>query len=238
MYNSRKIIVITGATRGIGRHCALQLANKETHLVLIARNEKELEKISEECIDLGSTTTYLPLDLSDIPSIKINIEKIKSELGSIDTLINNAGLWIEKSFESGDMDVWDTALDVNLKSVMHMTRYCVEGMEDGGSIIFIASSASRRTYAGGTNYCAAKFGLMGFAGSLFEDVRERSIKVCSILPGVVNTDMHKDDVQLDAEKMIQPQDIAATVKFILSTPMNVCPTEITLMPQKKTKKHF
>lgn len=234
----KKIIVITGASRGIGKECALNLANENTVLILIARKEQELEIVAKVCVGLGAIVETLKIDLSDLVNLKVQVANIIKKYNKIDVLINNAGIWDEQPFESGDMDKWDIALDVNLKSAIHLTRYCLEGMQntsDNKAIIFIASTASKRSYAGGTNYCAAKFGLLGFANSLFEDIREKNIKVSSILPGVVNTDMHKDDIKLAPEKMIQPQDVAKTVEFILSMPSNVCPLEITLLPQKNPK---
>jgi NADP-dependent 3-hydroxy acid dehydrogenase YdfG len=230
-------VVITGASRGIGKECAIKLAQPKTTLILMARKKEDLDSVAKECIQLGANTYCLSIDILK-GNLKEVISDVKTQFGNIDILINNAGIWIEKPFTSctsSDMDAWDDALDVNLKSAIHLTRYCLDGMPEGGSIIFIGSTASRKSYAGGTNYCAAKFGLLGFANSLFEDIRERGIKVCSILPGVVNTDMHKDDPSFTPEKMIQPQDVAATVQFVLSTPANMCPTEITLMPQKNPK---
>lgn len=235
--DKKQIIVITGASRGIGKECALALAGKNNTLVLMARKEDELKIVATACEALGSQVQYMLIDLANTAQIKEKIQRITQQFGHIDILINNAGIWIEKPFMQGDMDQWDTALDVNLKSSIHLTRYCLDSMPSSGAVIFIGSTASKKTYAGGTNYCAAKFGLLGFANSLFEDIREKGIKVSTVLPGVVNTDMHKDDPKLSAEKMIQPQDVAQTVKFILSMPMNVCPTEITLMPQYNPKNY-
>ena len=231
-----KVIVITGASRGIGRACALALAQKNTHLVLIGQESAQnLSWVTKKCTERGATVQPVAINLSNTEDIENKITQVKRELGHIDALINNAGIWHEAPFEKGDLDFWDNALDVNLKGAIHMTRHCLGAMHEGSAVIFIASIASRKTYAGGTNYCAAKFGLLGFAGSLFEDIREKGIKVCSILPGVVNTDMHKDDPKLEESKMIQPEDVAQTVAFVLSMPGNVCPTEITLMPQKNPK---
>jgi NADP-dependent 3-hydroxy acid dehydrogenase YdfG len=235
--DSKRVVVITGASRGIGKECAIKLAQQGTALVLISRKKEDLDIVAEQCNALGATTHCLAVDLLNAKELKEKIQGVISQFGKIDILVNNAGIWIEKPFTSGDMDDWDNALDVNLKSTIHMTRYCLDGMGEGSSVIFIASIASRKSYAGGTNYCAAKFGLLGFANSLFEDIREKGIKVCSILPGVVNTDMHKDDPKLDPAKMIQPEDVAATVQFVISTPSNICPTEITLMPQKNPKSY-
>jgi len=231
----QRVIVITGASRGIGEACALQFAQPQTKLILLATKKSHLKNISTLCKDKGAQVHCLSLNLADKLAIKTMIQDILYEHGKIDVLINNAGIWIEKPFMSGDMDEWDEALDVNLKGCIHLTRYALEGMSEGSSVVFIASIASRKVYAGGTNYCATKFGLLGFAGSLFEDIREKGIKVSSILPGVVNTDMHKSDDSLIKEKMIQPEDIAHAVSYVVSTPVHICPTELTLMPQKNPR---
>jgi NADP-dependent 3-hydroxy acid dehydrogenase YdfG len=236
--NTKKVILITGASRGIGKACAVSLANKDSILILMARDLKSLKIVEKECKDLGAEVKCVALDLADTKKIKDEVSKVINEYGRIDTLINNAGIWDEQPFESGDMDKWDHALDVNLKSAIHLARYCLEGMSSEGAVIFIGSSASKKTYAGGTNYCAAKFGLLGFANSLFEDIREKGIKVSSILLGLVNTSMHENDKKLDPDKMIQPEDVALTVKFILSMPHNVCPLEITLFPQQNPRKYY
>lgn len=230
-----KAILITGASRGIGQACATQLASQDTTLVLLARTIDDLKQTAILCETKGAKVFKVALELSDIPQIQETIQYIYTLVPHIDILINNAGIWIEEPFEKGNMDLWDQALDVNLKSVIHITRYTLEKMPENGAIIFIGSTASKRTYANGTNYCAAKYGLLGFSGALFEDIREKGIKVSSIFPGVVNTDMHKDDEKLVKEKMIQPEDIAQTVQYILNTPDNICPTEIVIQPQKNPK---
>lgn len=233
---SSKTLLITGASRGIGKSCALKFASSNTTLILTATHPEQLIEVKHECEQKGSTVHIFSFDLKEVSKIQDFVKKIQLLVGHIDILINNAGIWIEKPFLEGSMDEWDTALDVNLKSVIHLTRYTLDFMPEDGAIIFIASTASKRTYANGTNYCAAKYGLLGFAGALFEDIREKGIKVSSIFPGVVNTDMHAGDEKLDAEKMIQPEDVAQAVDYILSTPSNICPTELVLQPQKNPKK--
>jgi len=230
-----RVIAVTGASRGIGRACAIALAAPGVSLVLMARNAEELRETAQLCEARGAIAHRFGFDLSKIDEIETRIQEIKAQCGCIDVLVNNAGVWIEEPFSTGDMSAWDFALDVNLKATMHLTRHALEGMPEGGAIVFIASTASRKVYANGTNYCAAKHGLMGFAGALFEDVRERGIKVSSVLPGVVNTDMHASDPKLEKPKMIQPEDVAAAVAFIVHSPANVCPTEIALQPQKNPK---
>ena len=233
--DKKRNILITGSSRGIGRECALALAGPETRLILHARTKEAMLDTAKACEDKGAETILWPLDLAETPKIEQAVRDLVGQIGPIHTLINNAGIWIEEPFSSGNMHAWDQALDVNLKAVIHLCRYTLDTMPEGGAMVFIASTASKRSYAGGTNYCAAKFAVSGFAGALFEDIRSRGIKVCSIFPGVVNTDMHASDPTLTKDLMIQPEDVAQAVLYALSTPANICPTEITLLPQKNPK---
>jgi len=100
-----------------------------------------------------------------------------------------------------------------------------------GAVIFIASMAGKVAYGMNPAYVASKHGLVGFAGSVFEDVRERGIKVCAICPGLVSTAVTAD-IGLDLAKAIQPDDVAAAVRFVLTFPPSACPTEILLSPQR------
>ncbi len=230
-----RAIAITGASRGIGAAIAIALARPGAVLALVARDEASLQATVDTCRERGAVAECFAADLSRSAELAALVSRILEACGPIHTLINNAGLFLEASILDGDMDAWDRALDVNLKAAIHLTRHAVTTMPDGGAVVFIASAASRKTYAGGTNYCAAKFGLLGFAGALFEDVRERGIKVCSILPGIVDTGMHEGDGALDPAKMIQAEDVASAIAFALSMPARTCPTEIALQPQRAPK---
>lgn len=234
----KKHIIVTGASRGVGLACVLGFAsqNKNNVLHLFARNENKLLETKRMCEAQGTETHIYCGDLSNIDFINDAFTEIFSKTKKISVLVNNAGIFVEKPLSKWDLDEWNTGIDTNLKSPVWITKKCLPLMDYGSSIIFINSIASKKTYYGGNNYCAGKFGLLGFAGSLYEEVRENAIKVCSILPGVIDTDMHMDDTSLVKEKMIGAEDIFKTIEFITSMPINVCPTEITLMPQFNPKK--
>ena len=117
--------------------------------------------------------------------------------------------------------------------MIHLTRHALPHIQkqSAGGIINIASVAGKMTHKKGGIYTATKHGVIGFTGSLYEDVRELNIKVCAICPGFVNTDMVRN-TKLDSSKMIQPEDIARTILFVLKFPDTGCPTEITVRPQQ------
>jgi NADP-dependent 3-hydroxy acid dehydrogenase YdfG len=235
-FPAAKTHLITGASRGIGRACAERLAAPGVILALCGRTLDGLSAVTQACRDKGAVVHPFAFDLADIPALEAQVTHVLETCGRLDVVVHNAGLWLEKPFLEGDLAQWDTVLDVNVRAVMHLTRHVLPHLPDGGAVVFLSSIAARKTYAGGTNYCATKFALAGFAGCLFEEVRERGIKVCSILPGVVNTDMHAQDASFEKHQMIQPEDVADTVAFVLQTPSQVCPTEIVLQPQRNPRR--
>lgn len=230
-----RVALVTGANQGIGSAIAFQLITEGYHVVLVGRDPDKLKNICQK----STHFTSLTCDLSQTQEIAGLIPKIKNAFGRLDVLINNAGLLIEEDILNADLDAWDQALDVNLRACMHLTKHALPLLKDAkGAIINIGSTAGFRAYKKGANYCATKYGLRGFTQAVFEDVRNFGIKVCLIEPGHVNTLMH-DSIKenLEKEKMLQPEDIASTVSFVLSTPSRVCPTEIVLMPQVDPRSH-
>lgn len=233
---SLKWIVITGASRGIGAAIARSLAGPGTGLILWASREESLDAIAQECRDLGSQVHAIGVNLLEQASIEGAWQAVLAHCsGQLHALINNAGIWIERPTDPLKWSDWEDAMTVNLRAPMRLSALASANMQDGASIVFIASVASRKSYAGGANYCAAKFGLLGFAGALFEDLRERGIKVISILPGQVDTDMHKGEAGIVPERLIAPSDVADAVVWAMQTPARVCPSEIALLPQRNPK---
>lgn len=233
-----KTAIVTGASRGIGAAVARELAQLGFHLALIGRDEKTLNETKETCqIEEGQQIGLYACDLSDMNLIAGMLQDIKEDLGSIDVLINNAGIFAAGRGQDCDLEKWDLAIDLNLRSHMHLARHCLPGMieKNWGAVIAISSIAGKFTQGGGGNYCATKWGVLGYMGSLFDDVRDHNVKVSTICPGYVDTEMVPKRMS-NRHKMIQPEDIAQTVSFILQFPKTGCPVEITVRPQNDVNK--
>ncbi len=234
-----QVALITGASRGIGRAIANVLAREGMHLALVARTESALKEVEQECSEQGVKVISLACHLEQPETWKWVIEQTWRRLGGLHSLINNAGVFLDhKSIEEADLSAWEFTLDVNLRAVMGLCKYALPylGRHESGSIINIASISGKMASSGHASYCASKFGLVGFSSALFEDVREKKIKVCTICPGYVATEMVDDEPELIRSKMIQPEDVAQAVRFVLAFPKTSCPTEIIIRPQQSPRK--
>lgn len=228
-----KVVVLTGAGRGIGRAIALNLAQEGVHLALIARTEKEIASTAFACEQYGVTAKYYPFDLTEIEKIPELIRKIHNDFKRIHVLINDAGRYETVDLTSNDLSSWDDILDINFKAVYHLTQEILPHLRlnDEGAIINISSIAGLLPSKGGEIYNSSKAALKSYSGCLYEDVRELGIKVVTIYPGLVNTVMNNGG-KFDDAKMIQPEDIASAVNWSLKLSDSACPTEITIRPQR------
>ncbi len=228
-----KVAIVTGAGRGIGKAIALNLAQEGTHLALIARTEREIAATAFACEQYGVTAKYYPFDLTQISRIPWLVEQIKRDFKEINILINDAGRYEEADPIDSNLKEWDKTLDLNFKAIYHLTQEVLKIFPENreAAVINISSISGLTTTSGGEIYNSSKAALRSYAGCLYEDVRERGIKVTTIYPGYVNTSMTAED-KLDHDKMIQPEDIASAVNWALKIPETACPTDITIRPQR------
>lgn len=230
---SGKTALVTGSGRGIGKAIALGLSRRGVQVVLTARTASELEAVKEEIVRGGGQARVFPADLSRDADIDGLIERCAAECGSIDYLVNNAGWGKTANVVRARVEDWDLTLRVNLRAPMILSKRLLPAMlEKGhGAIVNIASIAGRSGEANVSAYSAAKFGLVGFTQSLYEEVREYGVKVAAILPGFVDTALIPATARLNRSKMIRPEDVAEAVLFVLTSPATSCPVEIVIRPQ-------
>ncbi len=226
-----KVAVITGASQGIGRATALTLAKEGVNLVLIGRNLEKLSSLEKECSNLGSNVKTITFDLSQIGKIQELTKDILGTFPQVDILVNNAGTFVKGNPYESKLEDWDYLLDINFRSVYHLTNRLLPSMKEGGAIINISSISAHNFNKGGEIYSATKAALKAYSNSLFESVRENGIKVTCFYPGFVNTELGRE-AHLDSDKMIQPEDISQSVLWVLNLPLTACPTEMTIRPQR------
>ena len=226
----RKALVV-GAYGGMGGAIAAALAREGVFCALMGRNRERLEQTAKACKAAGTTAIPVVCDVARTEAIEPALGEVFERLGGLNYLIHCAGVHAVTRGDDGDLETWDRVLDVNLKSTYHIARHALPEINKspGGAVIKIGSVAA--SYSGGAAFLATTRGIDGYADALFEDVREYGTKICTIRPGFVNTAMAKSE-RLDPSRMIQPEDIARTVLFVLAMPQTACPTEITIRPQR------
>ena len=219
-----KIALVTGATRGIGRAVAEELASKGAFVIGTATSEKGAESISAY---LGEKGKGLVLNVAEQAAIDAVLEQIKQEFGDIDILVNNAGITRDNLLMRMKDEEWFDILQTNLSSVYHLSKAMLRTMmkKRFGRIINIGSVVGSMGNAGQTNYCAAKAGLIGFSKALAKEVASRGITVNVVAPGFIATDMTdvlseelKNNLltQIPAGRLGEPKDIAKAVAFLAS----------------------
>ncbi|MDO7744665.1 MAG: 3-ketoacyl-ACP reductase, partial [Pedobacter sp.] len=189
-----KNALITGAGKGIGRALAIALAAEGVNLGLVARTEADLKSLAEELAHTGVNIAIATVDVSSIDDVNKAVAKIKSGLGVIDILINNAGTSTFGSFLELEPARWEEIVKVNLFGVYYVTRAVLPEMIERktGDIINISSTAGQRGAAVTSAYSASKFGLIGLSESLMQEVRKHNIRVSTLTPSTIATDMAKD----------------------------------------------
>jgi len=229
-----KVALVTGAGRGIGKAVALSLARAGCRVVLIARTREQIETVQKEIRSQGGDALAIPADLTVDEDIQRVVKETETKRGAADILINNAGWGKRAPVVAASLADWDQTFRLNLRAPMVLAKALLPKMiaKREGAVINIGSVSGKSGEANGAAYSASKFGLIGFTQSLYEEVREHGIKVVVILPGFVDTPLIPPNRQLDRSKMIQADDIAQAVLFVLTSPTTSCPVEITVRPQR------
>lgn len=237
-----KIVLITGATSGIGRACAHKFASMGADIILNGRKVELMEEIKNELVALGVDVLLLPFDVRDRDAMRAAVDSLEGKWKNIDVLINNAGLvfGVDKEFE-GNLDEWDIMIDTNIRALLAMTRMVVPAMVERGTghIINIGSIAGDAAYPGGSVYCATKAAVKALSDGLRIDLVDTPLRVTNIKPGMVETNFSVTRYRGDKEKAdafykgIQPlcgADIAEVAFYAASAPAHVQIAEVLVMP--------
>ncbi|MDX1347614.1 MAG: 3-oxoacyl-ACP reductase FabG [Thiomicrorhabdus chilensis] len=220
-----KVALVTGASRGIGKAIALDLAAQGATVIGTATSEGGAEKISAYLSAAGAQGAGKCLNVTDAQMITDVLAEITKEFGVPTILVNNAGITRDNLLMRMKDEEWDDIIQTNLSSVYRMSKACLRGMmkAKGGRIINIASVVGVMGNAGQTNYAAAKAGIIGFSKSLAREVGARNITVNTIAPGFIDTDMTRAlpeeqraalTNQIPLSRLGEPEDIAKSVTFL------------------------
>lgn len=238
---TKKNVLITGATSGIGEACARRFAQGGFNLILTGRNAEKLQRVKEATEKLGAKVVTCCFDVRDRQAAREAIEALEEPWKVIDVLINNAGLalGLDKEYE-GNLEEWDTMIDTNIKGLLTMTRLIVPAMVERGRghVINIGSVAGDAAYANGNVYCATKAAVKALSDGLRIDVAHTAVRVTNIKPGLVETNFsvtrfHGDKAAADnVYKGIKPltgNDIADVAFYAASAPEHVQIAEVLVL---------
>ncbi|MBF6058526.1 MULTISPECIES: 3-oxoacyl-ACP reductase FabG [Thiomicrorhabdus] len=220
-----KVAFVTGASRGIGKAIALDLAAQGAIVIGTATSESGAQSISDYLAEAGAQGAGRCLNVTDAEMIAEVLDEVAKTFGVPTILVNNAGITRDNLLMRMKDSEWDDIIQTNLNSVYRMSKACLRGMmkAKGGRIINIASVVGVMGNAGQTNYAAAKAGIIGFSKSLAREVGARNITVNTIAPGFIDTDMtralpqeQRDALtqQIPLSRLGEPEDIAKAVTFL------------------------
>jgi 3-oxoacyl-[acyl-carrier protein] reductase len=219
-----RVAVVTGASQGIGRACALKLAQCGASVVLVARNKERLEEVAKE---ISGASRVFPTDVENEDQIKATFKQIVSDLGKIDILVNNAGITRDQLLMRMKRTDWDAVLNTNLTSAYLCSQQAISSMlrQRWGRIINITSVFGQMGQAGQANYAASKAGLIGLTMAIAREVGSRNITCNAVAPGFIETAMTAElsaELKEGALKLIPvgrvgtPEEVANCVAFLAS----------------------
>ncbi|MFH0760513.1 MAG: SDR family oxidoreductase [Bacteroidota bacterium] len=239
----KPIVLITGATSGIGRAAAIRLAKEGYRLILTARRAENLKKLGSKLNDQYKTKCYVyPLDVRNLSAVRDFVGSLPPEWQSVSVLLNNAGLAAGLDpIQDGSTDDWDQMIDTNIKGLLYMTRMIAPGMieRQSGHIINIGSIAGKEVYPNGAVYCATKSAVDALTRGMRQDLVPYGIKVSSVCPGAVETEFSLVRFKGDKERAgkvyqgfepLQAKDIADLIHFIITRPAHVNIQDVLIMP--------
>ncbi len=232
---SNKTIIISGASRGIGRATALLFAQHGANVVATARNAddlKDLEKTAAEGSVRGKVIT-IPGDVANEADMEAVVKTALDHFNRIDVVINNAGYGVFKNVEEITVSEWDGVMATNVKGTFLLTKAALPTLKAQGSghVVVVASDVAKRTFAGGSLYTASKYAQEAFMGALRKEVRSFGIKVSGVYTGLVDSHFHaKGHGHETSAHYLQEQDVAESMLFIISRPAHVVIDEFMVHP--------
>lgn len=237
-----QIVLITGASSGIGEAIARVFAAAGAKLILVARRQERLEELADELHKFTSAVHLLPLDVCSRSSVESALTNLPASWSSVDILINNAGLsrGLDKLHEGSFQD-WEEMIDTNIKGLLYLTRLIVPGMvsRDRGHVVNLGSTAGHQTYPNGNVYCATKAAVRVISEGLKQDLLGTPVRVSCVDPGLVETEFSQVRFRGDTERAkkvyqgltpLTPADVADVVFFCVTRPPHVNISEVLLMP--------
>ncbi len=217
-----KYALITGGGRGLGKATAIAFAKEGINVAITGRNEQTLIDTVGELKSLGVKATYAVFDITNYDDVATSIATLNEDFGKFDILVNNAGIAAFGSVLDMDVKTWSDILNTNLMGTYYVTKLVLPQLieKNQGDVIIVSSTAGLNGAPTTSAYSASKFGVIGFADSLMREVRKHNIRVCTLMPSTIASDMSKELKLTDGnpESVLQPEDFAELIVANLKLP--------------------
>ncbi|GAA4323062.1 SDR family oxidoreductase [Pontixanthobacter gangjinensis] len=236
MSDKNKIALVTGGSKGIGYGVAKSLLQMGYKVAVTSRSQAAADKAADKLGDFGEIIG-LEADVRSFDSQKRAVQKLLDKWGQLDVLVANAGIGNFGSVEDLTVEQWKDTIDTNLNGVFFSIKACVEALKKSkGYIITISSLAGTNFFAGGAAYNASKFGVTGFTQAVMLDLRDKGVKVSTIMPGSVATYFNDNEPSEEDAWKIQIEDIGELVGDLLKMNPRTLPSKIEVRPSQPPKK--
>mmetsp|Transcript_20204 Transcript_20204/g.34393 ORF Transcript_20204/g.34393 Transcript_20204/m.34393 type:complete len:240 (+) Transcript_20204:61-780(+) len=236
---SKGLVVITGASSGIGAATAKQLSEEGHPLLLIARRVEKCEELNLP------KTMCAKVDVCDLKAFEEAVKKAEAEYGPTEVMVNNAGVMLLGDVASQDPSEWTTMINVNIMGVLNGIKSVINGMIErkSGTVVNVSSIAGRKGFPNHAVYCATKFGVHALTETIREETAKHNLRFVTIAPGVVETELlgHTTSEEIvsgykdwkNTIEVLTPEDIARSISFAVHQPQHVCIREIVIGPTKQ-----
>jgi NADP-dependent 3-hydroxy acid dehydrogenase YdfG len=241
-----RVAVVTGASSGIGEATAAALAREGYAVALAARREERIRELAERIAADGGRALAVPTDVADEDSARALIERAKSELGSVDVLVNNAGVMLLGPVLGAELEHWQRMVHVNVLGLMYCTHAALPIMQEqgGGHIVNVSSVAGRTAAAGAAAYNATKWAVVAFSEAMRQEVLNFDVRVTVIEPGFVDTELQGhnelpavvESIEKNKErigKVLTSEDIANAIVYAVNQPPHVSINEVLVRPTRQ-----
>jgi 3-oxoacyl-[acyl-carrier protein] reductase len=232
---SQQVCLVTGGTRGIGRAIAKMLLLEGAAVAICGQRQESVDRaVAELTAETAGKVKGKAADVKSHEEVAELFRFVDAELGSLDVLVNNAGIGIFRHVRELSLDEWKRTLETNLYGALYCSREALFrfGTERGGYIVNISSMAGANAFAGGVAYNASKFGLTGFTEAMMQDVRSENVRVSTIMPGSVATEFSGRPPGDGSNWKIWPEDVANIVRLLLQMPPRTLVSRVEVRPAK------
>lgn len=234
---SNQVVFVTGGGRGLGAAICETLAEAGASVIAADLKIDLAEQVAAGIRERGLEAIALEVDITNDQQIEAAIQKILTQYGRIDVLVNNAGIDVTLPIEELSITDWDRVMQVNLRAPFVLSKTILPIMKERGSghIVNITSTAAKRAWANASVYHASKWGLMGFNHALHVEARPYGVKVTAIVAGGMRTPFLLDRFpDIDPNVLQDPRNVADTIRYVLMQPAETVIPEVTVLPMRET----